>query len=150
MHPLARGLLAGAAGTVALNVSTYADMLVRGRGSSGVPAEVADRLADRAGITLGAPEQKSNREQAAGAMMGFVTGLGTGAAYGMISGRGGSPPAWLAGPLLGAIAMAGSDGPAAALGVADPRQWSRTAWLSDIVPHMVYGMVTAVAYRAMR
>jgi hypothetical protein len=32
-------------GTVVLNVTTYADMVIRGRGQSNVPAEVARRLA---------------------------------------------------------------------------------------------------------
>lgn len=45
--------------------------------------------------------------------------------------------------------MAGSDAPATALGVTDPRTWSRTAWLSDIVPHLVYGTVTASVYRSL-
>lgn len=31
----------------------------------------------------------------------------------------------------------------AALGVSDPRSWSATAWLSDAVPHLAYGLVTA-------
>jgi hypothetical protein len=99
MHPVARGLLAGTAGTMALNLSTYADMLVRGRGSSDTPAEVADRLAERAGIDLGAQEKKSSREQAAGALLGYATGLGVAAAYGMVSGRRAAPPIWLVGPL---------------------------------------------------
>jgi hypothetical protein len=53
-------------------------------------------------------------------------------------------------PVLGAAAMAGSDVPATFLGVTDPTTWSRTAWLSDIVPHLVYGAVTAAAFRAIR
>jgi hypothetical protein len=147
MHPVARGLLAGAAGTAALNLSTYADMLVRGRGASGLPAEVADRLAERTGIDLGEPDRKASREDAAGALLGYVTGLGIAAAYGMITGRTTPPPTWLAVPLLSAAAMAGSDVPATVLGATDPRTWSRTAWLSDIVPHLVYGTVTAAAIR---
>src|SRR5438270_564056 len=49
-----RGLLAGAAGTVALNVATYMDMAVRARPSSAVPAKVAASLAEGAGIDLAA------------------------------------------------------------------------------------------------
>jgi hypothetical protein len=37
MNTLARGLLAGAAGTLALNVTTYLDMAVRGRPASQAP-----------------------------------------------------------------------------------------------------------------
>jgi hypothetical protein len=31
----------------------------------------------------------------------------------------------------------------AALGVSDPTTWSATDWISDVVPHLVYGLVTA-------
>jgi hypothetical protein len=150
MHPVARGLLAGAAGTAALNLITYGDMLVRGRGASDVPAEVADRLAERTKIDLGEPEKKSSRQQAAGALLGYATGLGIGAAYGLVLGRRTAPPAWLAAPLLGATAMAGSDVPATALGATDPKTWSRTAWVADIVPHLLYGAVTASVFQAIR
>ncbi|WP_165985269.1 hypothetical protein [Streptomyces sp. YIM 98790] len=150
MRSLARGLVAGAAGTVALNLSTYGDMLLRGRPASGMPAEVADLLADRAGVPLGEEQQRSNREQAAGALLGYAAGLGVGAVYGLLSGRRTRLPALVAGPVIGAAAMAGSDAPATALGVTDPRKWNGTAWLSDIVPHLAYGVVTAAVYRALR
>ena len=101
-------------------------------------------------FTLGEPQKKSSREQAAGALVGYATGLGIAAAYGLVLGRRTAPPAWLAAPLLGAAAMAGSDVPATALGATDPKTWSRTAWISDIVPHLVYGAVTASAFQAIR
>ncbi|MEU2880895.1 hypothetical protein ABZ651_32805, partial [Streptomyces sp. NPDC007070] len=41
MHSISKGLLAGAVGTLALDVVTYGDMLLRGRPSSGIPAQVA-------------------------------------------------------------------------------------------------------------
>jgi hypothetical protein len=125
-------------------------MLLRGRGSSDMPAEVADRLVNRAGIGMGAGEAKSNREQAIGALLGYVTGLGVGAVYGLLPRMRGSPPSWAAGPLLGAAAMAGSDLPATALGVTDPRTWDQTSWASDVVPHLVYGLTAASVYRALR
>ncbi|WP_236238839.1 hypothetical protein [Streptomyces sp. CC228A] len=145
----ARGLLAGATGTVALNLVTYGDMVLRGRPSSSMPAETADRLAGQAGIELGDGEEKAGREEAAGALLGYVAGLGTGLLYGLLRGRG-SRPVWLAGPLLAAAAMAASDLPATALGVTDPREWSSTAWLSDVVPHLAYGFTTASVYEALR
>ncbi|MFV0132154.1 hypothetical protein ACLGIH_02630 [Streptomyces sp. HMX87] len=150
MQTLAKGLLAGAAGTVALNIATYGDMLLRGRGSSEMPAQVADRVAGRTGVELGDEETRPNREQAAGALLGYITGLGVGAAYGLVRRRGVSLPDWAAGPLLGAAAMAGSDIPATALGVTDPTEWDRTSWASDVVPHLVYGVTTAAVYRALR
>jgi hypothetical protein len=30
----------------------------------------------------------------------------------------------------------------AALGVTDPRTWSGKDWIADLVPHLVYGIVT--------
>ncbi|WP_319020129.1 hypothetical protein [Streptomyces sp. C8S0] len=95
----ARGLLAGATGTVVLNLVTYGDMAWRGRPSSGMPAETADRLAGHAGIELGDGEEKASREEAAGALLGYVAGLGTGLLYGLLRAaatvRCGSPvPCW--------------------------------------------------------
>ncbi|WP_328773619.1 hypothetical protein [Streptomyces sp. NBC_00286] len=150
MQPVTKGLLAGAVGTIALNLTTYGDMLLRGRASSDVPTQVADRLADRIGVDLGDGEAKSNREQAAGTFLGYVTGLGVGAAYGLLRRGSGALPAWAVGPLLGAAAMAGSDAPAAALRVTDPASWDLTSWASDVVPHLVYGLTTASVYQVLR
>ncbi|MDT0343303.1 hypothetical protein [Streptomyces litchfieldiae] len=150
MRPLARGLLAGAAGTIALNAVTYGDMLIRGRPASTMPERVADRLARRAGLDPDGDERAPNREQAAGALLGVLTGLGAGAVYGLARARADGPPPALAGPLLGAAVMAGSDVPATALGVTRPGTWSAGAWLSDVVPHMAYGVTTAAVYDATR
>ncbi|WP_055490814.1 hypothetical protein [Streptomyces sp. TP-A0356] len=147
MQPLTKGLLAGTAGTIALDLVTYGDMLLRGRPASDTPAQVAARLAERAGVELGTGEARSNREHAAGALLGYITGLGIGAAYGLLRRRGG--PVRVAGPLLGAAAMAGSDLPATALGVTDPSTWDLTSWASDVVPHLVYGLTTASVYQAL-
>ena len=45
-----RGLGAGAAGTVTLNIITYADMALRGRPSSSTPQQIAANLARRLGL----------------------------------------------------------------------------------------------------
>ncbi|WP_316248185.1 hypothetical protein [Streptomyces sp. TRM49041] len=55
-----------------------------------------------------------------------------------------------AGPFLGAAAMAAGDLPATALGVTDPAEWSGAGRLSDIVPHLVYGMTTAAVFERLR
>ena len=39
------GITAGAAGTVALNIATYLDMAIRGRPSSDIPAQTAEKIA---------------------------------------------------------------------------------------------------------
>lgn len=153
LREILNGASAGALGTVALNVTTYLDMVVRARPSSGVPARTAGRLAERADIDL-APEQQDgedaieNRTQGLGALLGYITGLGVGAGYGLLrSGVSVSKP--VASLALGSAAMAGSNVPATVLGVTDPREWGAKSWASDIVPHFVYGIVTAVAYDAL-
>jgi len=44
----------------------------------------------------------------------------------------------------------GTTGPMAALGVTDPRTWPADSWVSDLVPHVAYGLATAAAYEALR
>lgn len=149
LHGMLRGALAGAAGTTALNAVTYLDMAVRGRGSSNTPQELVATIADKAGVTIpGDEETTQNRLSGLGPMMGIVAGVGTGALLGAAdSVRRLSVP--LAALVAAASAMAGADAPLAATGVSDPRSWSRTDWLSDAIPHAVYGLTTAVALRLM-
>jgi hypothetical protein len=33
-----------------------------------------------------------------------------------------------------------------ALGVTDPRTWPASSWLSDLLPHLAYGVVTAAVW----
>lgn len=140
------GLMAGAAGTTALNAVTYADMALRGRPGSEVPERLVAKIADRAGLDLGGEETASNRRQGLAALLGYGVGLGVGVAYGLTGGprtRGGIAAGALA---LTVAALVGSDVPATALGLTDPREWPAEAWLSDLVPHLAYGVVTAVTY----
>jgi hypothetical protein len=146
------GVIAGAAGTMALDVTTYGDMVLRGRAPSNVPATVAGALADRIGITALSPEHDDeaarNRRTAVGALLGYATGLGIGGVYGMLRGRRGRVSTPLAGVALGLLAMTASDLPIALTGASDPRTWSPVDWASDLIPHLVYGFVTAAAYEA--
>ena len=159
------GIAAGAVGTAMLNLATYLDMAIRGRPPSQVPAEVAGKLTEEAGIDLGdgdrrptsgeqaaegqerAEQEASNRRQAIGQLLGYGTGLGVGLAYGLLRRRF-RPPLALAALALSAAAMAGSDAPATALGVTDPRRWDTSAWAADVFPHLVYGFATALAYES--
>lgn len=147
LNGLQRGLIAGAAGTVTLNIVTYSDMALRGRGSSSMPAKAAGKLAGAAGVQLGDDEQGSNRKQGLGALLGLATGLGTGVVYGMVGSRLRLPLPLAAVGLAGA-AMAGSDVPMTALGLTDPRKWPALSWAMDIIPHLAYGVAAAAAYRA--
>ncbi len=146
------GTTAGAVGTVALNATTYADMALRGRPPSSVPAQVAGQLTGKAGIDLsgeGSDDNTAqNRRSGLGALMGYATGLGVGTAYGLVRPLLGDVSKPLAGVGLGLAAMAGSDVPATALGITDPREWGLNSWASDIIPHLAYGLTTAIAYDA--
>ncbi len=142
------GMAAGSAGTVALNVTTYADMALRGRSSSSVPAEVACKLVEKAGIDLGSEEAAKNRRSGLGALQGYIAGLGVGAVYGLIRPHVDNASIPLVGVGLGLAAMAASDVPATVLGVTDPRKWSLSSWASDVVPHLTYGLATAATYDA--
>ena len=142
---LAAGVAAGAAGTVALNAATYLDMLARGRQSSSVPADAAGKLSDMAGVDLGDDDTSPNRREALGALLGLVTGLGVGAAYGLIRSRLDVPRA-IAALGLAAAAMASSDLPMTQLGLTDPREWDATSWIADVLPHLAYGVAAAATY----
>jgi len=148
------GAAAGAVGTVALNVTTYADMALRGRAASSVPSEAAGRLAEKVGIDLSAEGEEQdgptaqNRKSGLGALQGYVVGLGLGAAYGLVRPRLGDVPVPLAGLGLALAAMAGSDAPTAALGVVEPSTWPLSTWAVDLSFHLPYGIVTAVSYEA--
>jgi hypothetical protein len=144
------GAVAGAVGTVALNVSTYVDMALRGRPSSQTPQTTVDEGATRAGVDLSAggldEEQVSHRESGLGALMGYVTGVGVGIAFGMVRRRIpdlGTAPAGIG---AGVAAMAASSVPMTLLGTTDPREWSGTSWAMDIVPHLAYGLTTAAVF----
>jgi hypothetical protein len=146
------GLVAGAAGTMALDITSYGDMLVRGRAASNVPASVAGILAQQIGLAALAPETSGadadNRRSAAGALLGYATGLGLGVGYALLRGRGGRVRVPVAGVALGIAAMVASDVPTALTGVSDPRTWTPADWASDLIPHLAYGLVTVQTYEA--
>jgi hypothetical protein len=63
----------------------------------------------------------------------------TGLLAGAAAGAAGTAAGGLA---TGLAAMAATDLSMARLGVSDPRRWTAGDWLSDLVPHLVYGSVT--------
>jgi hypothetical protein len=148
------GVAAGAVGTVALDATTYADMAARGRAPSSMVRTVVQKLAARSGVgALAASEPDDatkNRQDAVGALLGYATGVSVGLVYGAIREQFADtiPPA-VAGLIAGAAAMALTDGTAVALGATDISQWGRSSWLSDLVPHAVFGLATAFAFDAL-
>lgn len=144
LQGLIAGAAAGAAGTTALNVVTYLDMVARARPSSSTPEDTVEALAATFGLTIpGDGDQRANRVAGLGPIMGLAAGIGVGAVLGASRGMG-----VRAGPVLGGLlatvgALVGGNGPMVALGVSDPRTWGATDWVADLVPHLAYGVVTA-------
>jgi hypothetical protein len=147
---LVRGIAAGAAGTTALNTVTYLDMIVRARPASSTPEETVRAVEDRAHLPLAAAGPRSdaaaNRRSGIGALLGIAAGLGTGGVYGVLRPRLGRTPLVVLGVAAGLLANVGTTGPMAVLGVTDPRRWPASSWLSDLLPHLAYGLVTAAVF----
>ena len=133
-----RGAAAGAAATTALNAVTYLDMALRGRPSSSTPEQTVEKLAEKAHVQIpGDEEHRQNRVQGLGPLTGLVAGIGVGVVAGLAraAGFGSSTLLTTAGVLVAA------NGPMTVLGITDPRSWSATDWISDVVPHLAYGLV---------
>jgi hypothetical protein len=81
------GTAAGAVGMVALNAATYADMAVRARPSSSLPAGVAGRLAFSESVELGSENTAQNRSSGLGALSWYAVGPGVGTTYKFIQPR---------------------------------------------------------------
>jgi len=121
---LVRGVLigaaAGAAGTTALNAVTYLDMVARGRPTSSTPEDTVEKLSDKAHVPVpGEGDAGQNRVAGLGPLTGLVAGVGVGVGAGL------------------------------GVGVTDPRTWAATDWVADVVPHVVYGAVTAWVLRGL-
>ena len=137
------GLAAGAAGTTALNTATYVDMVVRARPASRTPETTVERLAETLGAEIpGDEEQRSNRIAGLGPMLGIAAGLGVGALVGVARAAGIRSGAVTGTLLTTAVVLVASNGPMTVLKVTDPRTWSATDWISDLLPHLAYGVVT--------
>lgn len=139
-----RGAAAGAAGTTALNAVTYLDMVLRGRGTSSTPEDTVEKLSNKIHVPVpGEGDERDNRVSGLGALTGIVSGVGIGGLLGVIRAAG-----WRPGILAGSTAatlgaLLGTNGPMTALGITDPRTWPPSSWVSDVVPHLAYGVVTA-------
>jgi hypothetical protein len=137
-----RGAAAGAAGTTALNAVTYLDMATRGRGTSSTPEQTVEALAGKVHLPIpGEGETRENRLQGLGPLTGLMAGVGVGVLVGLVRAAG-----FRSQPLVGTALITGgvlvaANGPMTVLGITDPRTWSATDWVSDLVPHLAYGAV---------
>jgi len=137
-----RGAAAGAAGTSALNAVTYLDMVGRGRGTSSTPEQTVEALAGKVHVQIpGDEETRSNRVQGLGPLTGLVAGIGVGVLAGLARAAGFRTPPLVGTALTTVGVLVASNGPMTVLGVTDPRTWSTTDWVSDVVPHLAYAAV---------
>ena len=145
-----RGIAAGAVGTTALDAATYADMAMRGRPSSSIPAQSVEKLAGQTGVEIpGEGETRENRVGGIGALLGIGTGISAGVAASFLGPVVRRVPLPVAGVLIGGMAMAGSDVPLVQMGLTDPSSWSTSDWLSDALPHLAYGVAAVWTLRAL-
>jgi hypothetical protein len=149
LRRMAHGAAAGAVGTLTLDAVSYLDMLWRGRPPSELPAQAAGQLADRLGLDLGEGEPGAHRRAAAGALLGYGTGVAVGIGYGLVRGRRRRVPWSVAGVIVGVAAMGVAAAPLTAQGLTDPREWGLEGWLADIVPHVAYGLAAALTYESL-
>ncbi|MGS2615864.1 hypothetical protein ACVCAH_15270 [Micromonospora sp. LZ34] len=146
---LADGVIVGAVGSTALNVVSYLDMVVRGRPASSTPEESAGRLAGVVHVDLGPGDRAANRRSGLGPLLGYGAGISAAVGFALLT-RGRRQPLALASALLGGGVMTIADGGLTALGVTDPRAWGRADWLTDIVPHLAYGVAAAATWNRLR
>lgn len=148
---VAVGAAAGAAGVTALNGVTYLDMVVRARPASSTPEESVQKLSEKTGITVpGDDEQRKNRVAGLGPLLGIGTGVMAGAALGVARGVGWRPNALVGSLVATGLALVAGNAPMTMLKVTDPRKWSASAWISDVVPHVAYGIVASAVLRSRR
>lgn len=142
------GAAAGAAGTTALNAVTYLDMAIRARPQSSTPEDTVEKLASSDHIAIPGDDQaRRNRIAGLGPLTGLAAGIGVGGLLGLTRGVG-----WRPGTVVNSLAatvgaLIASNGPMTVLGVTDPRTWAMKDWVTDVVPHLAYGAVTAAVLR---
>lgn len=143
------GMLAGAAGATAMNAVSYADQAVQGNASTTSPTggSVAE-TAREAGNSAGAPTDGA-KAGALGPLGGLGIGVGVGAVAGLIRGSNATPPPVTAAIVTGLVAMGIGEGAAVATGAAKSDWASPANLLRDLVPHLAYGAVTAIALHRM-
>ena len=137
--------VAGPAGTPALNVITYLDIAVRGRSTSTTPERTVEAMARLLHLTVpGSGDVLANRISGLGALPCYAAGIGMGLILGLAYALGWRPGLLVATVVATVLALVGTNGPMTVLGVTDPRTWGLVGWISDLIPHFGYGIVTAL------
>ncbi len=148
LRRLACGLAAGATGTIALELTSYVDMLVRGRAPSDQPQRLGSALVRHFGLNVGTGAAGKSRRSGLGSASGYADGLALPMLYAAVA-PDRDRPVLVAALVLAAGAMIGSNALPIALGLTDPRSWTVDDWLTDAGPHLAYGLVAALTYEAL-
>ncbi len=150
MRGISAGIVAGSAGTLALDIASYLDMVSSGRAASETPANLVAAMAKSFGLdslTEDSDEAK-NRRSALGALLGYTNGLSFGVVHGLFHGIFRHVPWPVEGIIIALASTAATDALYAKYGVADPTTYTPSIWAYDIGFHLVYGLVTAATLRA--
>ncbi len=146
---LVRGAIAGAAGTTALNATTFLDMAARGRPASSTPQKVIERGAGLLGLSLPEDQDKRQaRESGLGSLLGAAAGVSAGMVLGAMCASGHPRRGATTVATAWVLAMLTGNAPMTVLGVTDPRTWRAADWVADIVPHLSYAVVAAGTLKA--
>jgi hypothetical protein len=156
LRRLVTGALAGAAGTLAMDLVWYRRYR-RGGGDDGfgnwefatstasfdeasAPGQVGKRLADVVGVNL-----PDDRAGLATNVMHWLTGVGYGLGHAVLQDR---RAPLLGGALTGAGAFANSYATMGAMGVYEPIwTYDRESLLQDLSAHLAFGLATGLTYR---
>ncbi|MFD6970512.1 hypothetical protein [Streptomyces sp. NPDC059979] len=143
IRPLFHGAIAGLVGTSALNMAGYADIAVRGRPISDTPEITVRTIAAKLGIHIpGDEEIRENRISGLGPLTGYTVGMGMGAALALAQAAGWLPANASRYAVASLFALTATNAPIVLLGISDPRTWETADWISDIVPHVLFAVVT--------
>jgi hypothetical protein len=139
LRALARGMVAGAVGTIAMTLSERLEMAVTGRGASQVPGEVGAHL------LLGQDPDAPSDVQRLNSPVHWVHGIGMGALRGMLDVGGVQGPTATAAHF--ALFWCGDAMLYRGLGISDvPWRWSSDELASDVLHKGVYAVVSGAVY----
>ncbi|MGW6901199.1 hypothetical protein [Streptomyces sp. NBC_01727] len=150
LRGLLAGAAAGAAGCTVLDAVGYLDMVIRGRGASTTPEVTVERLSETLHVRIPGDENaRENRVEGLGPLTGVAAGVGMGALLGLALSCGWRPGNAVLTATATTGALIGTNGPMTVLRVTDPRTWSRSDWVADLVPHVAYALVTVAVVRGL-
>ncbi|MFE2477885.1 hypothetical protein [Streptomyces sp. NPDC059389] len=142
VRPILHGAVAGLAGTTALNMAGYVDVVLRGRPISDTPEITVRTLAARLRIRIPGDDRiRENRVAGLGPLIGYAVGTGMGVALSLSQAAGWLPTKTSRYAAASLFALTVTNMPIFLLGISDPRTWTASDWVSDIIPHGLFAVV---------